>query len=51
MTYDSHPNFAYCLDDYGNDLLGERRWSRNLSLTRSISPVFGIMEQQSGANG
>ncbi len=51
MTYDSYPNFAYCLDDYGNDLLGERRWSRNLSLTRSISPVFGIMEQQSGANG
>ena len=51
MTYDSYPNFAYCLDDYGNDLLGERRWSRNLSLTRSISSVFGIMEQQSGANG
>lgn len=52
ITYDSYPNFAYCLDRYGDgDLSGDRRWSRNLSQTRSISPVFGIMEQQSGANG
>lgn len=52
MMYDSYPNFAYCLDDYKEtDTLKDRKWSRNLTETRSISPVFGIMEQQSGANG
>lgn len=52
MTYDSYPNFAYCLDDYEEkDRMKDRKWSRNLAETRSISPVFGIMEQQSGANG
>ena len=52
MTYDSYPNFAYCLDDYDeNDRMKDRKWSRNLSETRSISRIFGIMEQQSGANG
>lgn len=50
--YDSYPNFAYCLDAYKdkNDL-NDRKWSRNLAEVRSISPIFGIMEQQSGANG
>ena len=52
-TYDSYPNFAYCLDEDpdkpGN--LKDRKWSRNLSMVRSICPHFGIMEQQSGANG
>lgn len=53
MTYDSYPNFAYCLDMYedGDEKLRDRKWSRNLTEVRSISPVFGIMEQQSGANG
>lgn len=52
ITYDSYPNFAYCLDSYNdNDVLKDRRWSRHLTETRAISPVFGIMEQQSGANG
>lgn len=52
ITYDSYPNFAYCLDDYDEkDVLKDRAWSRNLSEARSASPVFGIMEQQSGANG
>lgn len=52
MTYDSYPNFAYCLDDYQeNDLMKDRKWSRNLAETRSTSTAFGIMEQQSGANG
>ena len=52
ITYDSYPNFAYCLDAYQEgDLLKDRKWSRNLSEVRSISSVFGIMEQQSGANG
>lgn len=52
ITYDSYPNFAYCLDGYeAKDLLKDRKWSRNLTEVRSISPIFGIMEQQSGANG
>lgn len=52
-TYDSYPNFAYCLDapqNRPNDLK-DRKWSRNLAEVRSVSPIFGIMEQQSGANG
>ena len=53
MTYDSYPNFAFCLDAYsdkpGN--LKDRKWSRNLAEVRAVSNVFGIMEQQSGANG
>lgn len=52
-TYDSYPNFAYgigeALDQKNN--LRDRRWSRNLTNVRSICPHFGIMEQQSGANG
>ena len=53
ITYDSYPNFAYCLDMYDPDdaSMRDRKWSRNLSEVRAISPVFGIMEQQSGANG
>lgn len=52
LTYDSYPNFAYCLDSYKeSDTLKDRRWSRNLSEVRAMSPEFGIMEQQSGANG
>ena len=52
MTYDSYPNFAYCLDSYQEaDLLKDRWWSHNLAEVRSISNRFGIMEQQSGANG
>lgn len=52
MTYDSYPNFAYCLDDYqADDSMKDRKWSRNLSEVRAISSNFGIMEQQSGANG
>ena len=52
-TYDSYPNFAYCLtEDPERSLdLNDRRVSRNLAEVRSISPRFGIMEQQSGANG
>lgn len=52
MMYDSYPNFAYSLDDYDADnLMKDRKWSRNLAEVRAISPNFGIMEQQSGANG
>lgn len=52
ITYDSYPNFAYCLDAYRkDDPMKDRKWSRNLAQTRAVSPIFGIMEQQSGANG
>ena len=53
MTYDSYPNFAYGLDGYraDDDGLRDRSWSRHLMETRSVSGRFGIMEQQSGANG
>ncbi|MCM1541042.1 MAG: beta-galactosidase [Blautia sp.] len=52
LMYDSYPNFAYCLDDYQEeDLMKDRKWSRNLAEVRAVSPNFGIMEQQSGANG
>lgn len=53
ITYDSYPNFAYCLDAYEADdrSMRDRKWSRNLAEARAISPNFGIMEQQSGANG
>lgn len=52
-TYDSYPNFAYCLaaDPKNNQNLNDRRWSMHLMEVRSICPHFGIMEQQSGANG
>ncbi len=52
-TYDSYPNFAFALgeDPKDPDNLNDRRWSRNLSETRSVCRHFGIMEQQSGANG
>ncbi|MCD8324033.1 MAG: beta-galactosidase [Clostridiales bacterium] len=52
-TYDSYPNFAYCLDadPKHNRFLRDRKWSMNLAEVRSVCPHFGIMEQQSGANG
>lgn len=52
-TYDSYPSFAFGLDrdpDTADDL-NDRKWTRNLNEVRSICPHFGIMEQQSGANG
>lgn len=52
ITYDSYPDFAYGLDSYdAKDTFKDRWWSKNLTEVRAISPVFGIMEQQSGANG
>ncbi len=52
-TYDSYPNFAYCLSEDPKHAkhLNDRRWSDKLAQVRSICPHFGIMEQQSGANG
>ena len=53
MTYDSYPNFAFCMSENPRQSadLNDRKWSRNLAEARSISPVFGVMEQQSGPNG
>ncbi len=52
-TYDSYPSFAFGLDrDLAHaDDLNDRKWTMNLNEVRSICPHFGIMEQQSGANG
>ena len=53
LYYDSYPNFA--LDMYRSadedDGFRDRNWGRMLSEVRALSPEFGIMEQQSGANG
>ncbi len=53
ITYDNYPNFAFekDLDVSAQNGLRDRNTSYNLSTIRSISPVFGIMEQQSGPSG
>lgn len=53
ITFDSYPNFAYdtWTDPKKPGNLNDRRSSWSLTRTRSISPNFGIMEQQSGAGG
>ncbi len=53
ITYDNYPNFAYerRLDVSRQNGMRDRNTSCYLSNIRSISPVFGIMEQQSGPSG
>ncbi len=52
LMHDSYPNFAYCLDGFrADDRMKDRGSSRGLAEIRAVSAVFGIMEQQSGANG
>jgi len=54
MLYDSYPNFAYGEEGVNGGQGGklkDRYWSLNLSTVRALSPNFGIMEQQGGANG
>lgn len=51
LCYDSYPNFGAGMADGPGDSLGDRRWSWNLANVRAFSPLFGVMEQQSGANG
>ena len=48
--YDSYPNFAY-MAGAPQEGMRDRAWSKHLSQVRSVCPHFGIMEQQSGANG
>ena len=53
ITYDNYPNFAYerRLDVSRQNGMRDRNSSYNLSRARGISPIFGIMEQQSGPSG
>ncbi|MBN9387607.1 MAG: beta-galactosidase [Chloroflexi bacterium] len=51
FSYDSYPNFSTIFGDSGPDPLLDRKWSWNLSIARSISPKFCLMEQQSGPGG
>jgi beta-galactosidase len=53
FCYDSYPAFAFAVGNRNFDPAGlnDRRWSQNLSEVRSVSPNFGIMEQQSGPPG
>ena len=53
ITFDSYPNMAYCMTQNPKESkdLNDRKWSRHLMDVRAISENFGIMEQQSGANG
>ncbi len=53
ITYDNYPNFAFerRLNVAAQNGLKDRNSSYNLSTIRSISPIFGVMEQQSGPSG
>jgi beta-galactosidase len=51
FSYDSYPNFATIYPDKGDKPLLDRKWSANLSIARSISSNFCVMEQQSGPGG
>ena len=51
ICYDSYPNFGAGMREGPTDVMADRRWSWNLANTRAFSPLFGVMEQQSGANG
>lgn len=53
ITYDNYPNFAYerTLNISKQNGVRDRNSSYNLTRTRAISPIFGIMEQQSGPSG
>ncbi len=53
VTFDNYPAFAFenAIDVTKGNGLKDRNSSYNLTRTRSISPIFGIMEQQTGAGG
>ncbi|MBB3114163.1 beta-galactosidase [Paenibacillus phyllosphaerae] len=50
-SYDSYPQFSTIFPSDDENPLADRAWSLNLSNTRSISPNFCVMEQQSGPGG
>ncbi|WP_151736019.1 beta-galactosidase ['Paenibacillus yunnanensis' Narsing Rao et al. 2020] len=51
FSYDSYPQFSTISPSTEDHPLLDRAWSMNLSNTRSISPNFCVMEQQSGPGG
>lgn len=55
ISYDSYPNFSTIMSDLmpgrEPEPLRDRHWSWRLSVVRSISPHFCVMEQQSGPGG
>jgi len=51
FSYDSYPQFASLSPTEEEKPLLDRDWSRKLSVTRSISSNFCVMEQQSGPGG
>ena len=53
ITYDNYPAFAFetWVNPDETNGMKDRNSSYNLTRARSISPVFGIMEQQTGAGG
>lgn len=52
FTHDTYPSFAYGLDNPSAEGQLRDRWpAMRLIEIRSVCPHFGIMEQQSGANG
>lgn len=52
ISYDSYPQFSTIGSPTGEEHpLADRGWSQTLSVTRSISPNFCIMEQQAGPGG
>ncbi len=52
FSYDSYPQFSSISNDpKEQNPLNDRGWGLSLSVVRSISPNFCIMEQQSGPGG
>ena len=53
LCYDCYPNFALDMSQPRNnpDDIKDRHSSQGLAITRALSSRFGVMEQQSGANG
>lgn len=53
ICYDNYPNFAYemAVSPEAKQGMKDRNSSFNLARVRSISPLFGVMEQQSGPGG
>lgn len=51
ITFDNYPNFGANGRWHAKEGLRDREVSYNLMKTRAISPIFGIMEQQTGPGG
>lgn len=51
ICYDSYPNFSFDDELHEPGSMNDRASGMSLSLARSISGRFGVMEQQSGAGG